>query len=76
MEMQDTHKGYWRITKGKTKILVHPGSTHPYKPTSFIYNTDPPHKSKADFYEIRRVGRSLYTEEQLFEYFCSIAEQL
>lgn len=30
--MQDTHKGYWRITKGKTKILVHPGSAHPYKP--------------------------------------------
>lgn len=26
MEMQDTHKGYWRINKGKTKILVHPGS--------------------------------------------------
>lgn len=40
MEMQDTHKGYWRINKGKTKILVHPGSAHPYKPTSFIYNTD------------------------------------
>lgn len=61
MEMQDTHKGYWRINKGKTKILVHPGSAHPCK-------------SKADFYEIRRVVRSLYTEEQLFEYFCSIAE--
>lgn len=74
MEMQDTHKGYWRINKGKTKILVHPGSAHPYKPTSFIYNTDPPCKSKADFYEIRRVVRSLYTEEQLFEYFFSIAE--
>ena len=59
MEMQDTHKGYWRINKGKTKILVHPGSAHPYK-------------SKADFYEIRRVVRSLYTEEQLFEYFCRI----
>lgn len=56
--MQDTHKGYWRINKGKTKILVHPGSAHPYKPTSFIYNTDPPCKSKVDFYEIRKAVRS------------------
>lgn len=42
MKMQNTYKGYWSIVKGKTRILVHPGQSNPYKPTSFIYNTDPP----------------------------------
>lgn len=41
MRMQNTYKGYWSIVKGKTRILVHPGQSNPYKPTSFIYNTDP-----------------------------------
>lgn len=74
MRMQNTYKGYWSIVKDKTRILVHPGQSNPYNPTSFIYNTDPPCKSKVDFYEIRKAVRSLYTEEQLFEYFCSITE--
>ena len=55
--MQNTYKGYWSIVKGKIRILVHPGQSNPYKPTSFIYNTDPPCKSKADFYEIRKAVR-------------------
>ena len=46
MKMQNTYKGYWCITKGKTKILVYPGSDRPYKPVSFIYNTDPPYNSQ------------------------------
>lgn len=40
MKMQNTYKGYWCITEGKTKILVYPGLDHPYKPVSFTYNTD------------------------------------
>lgn len=74
MEMQNTYKGYWCITKGKTKILVYPGSDRPYKPVSFTYNTDPPYNSRVGLLEIRRTVKFLNTEEQLFEYFCSIAE--
>lgn len=72
--MQDTHKGYWSIVKGKTRILVYPGQSRPYKPTSFIYNTDPPYNSRVGLLEIGRAVKQLYTEEQLFEYFFSIAE--
>jgi hypothetical protein len=32
MKMQNTYKGYWSIVKGKTRILVHPGQSNPYKP--------------------------------------------
>lgn len=46
-----------------SKILVYPGSDRPYKPVSFIYNTDPPYNSRVGLLEIRRAVRSLYTEE-------------
>lgn len=72
--MEFNNNGYWEINKGKTKIVVYPGTDRPYKPVSFTYNTDPPYNSRVGLLEIRRAVRSLYTEEQLFEYFCSIAE--
>lgn len=74
MEMQDTYKGYWRIVKGQTRILVFPGRNNPYVPTSFIHNLSIPYKSKVDFYKIRRAVRSLDTEDPLIKYFCSIRE--
>lgn len=46
------------------RILVHPGQSNPYKPTSFIYNTDPPCKSKVDFYEIRKAVRDILIREE------------
>ena len=49
-----------RARHGFLYILVRVILTNP---TSFIYNTDPPCKSKVDFYEIRKAVRSLYTEE-------------
>lgn len=75
MKMKLNNNGYWEINRGKTKIVVYPGSDRPYKPVSFTYNTDPPYTSRVGLLEIGRAVRSLYTEEQLFEYFCSIAEQ-
>lgn len=63
--------GEIKLWNGFLYILVRVILTNP---TSFIYNTDPPCKSKVDFYEIRKAIRSLYTEEQLFEYFYSIAQ--
>lgn len=56
------------------KVVVYPGSDRPYKPVSFTYNTDPPYTSRVGLLEIGRAVKQLYTEEQLFEYFFSIAE--
>lgn len=74
MKMELNNNGYWEINRGKTKIAVYPGLDRPYKPVSFTYNTDPPYNSRVGLLEIRRAVKSLNTEEQLFEYFCSIAE--
>lgn len=74
MKMELNNNGYWEINRGKTKIVVYPGLDHPYKPVSFTYNTDPPCNSRVGLLEIRKAVKSLNTEEQLFEYFCSIAE--
>lgn len=74
MKMKLNNNGYWEINRGKTKIVVYPGLDCPYKPVSFTYNTDPPYNSRVGLLEIRRAVKSLNTEEQLFEYFCSIAE--
>lgn len=74
MKMELNNNGYWEINRGKTKIVVYPGSDRPYKPVSFTYNTDPPYTSRVGLLEIGRAVKQLYTEEQLFEYFFSIAE--
>lgn len=72
--MELNNNGHWEIKKGQTKIIVYPVQSRPFKPVSFTYNTDPPYTSKVGLLEIGSAVRSLYTEEQLFEYFCSIAE--
>lgn len=69
MKMELNNNGYWEINRGKTKIVVYPGSDRPYKPVSFTYNTDPPYTSRVGLLEIGRAVKQLYTEEQLFEYF-------
>lgn len=74
MKMELNNNGYWEINRGKTKIVVYPGLDRPYKPVSFTYNTDPPCNSRVGLLEIRKAVKSLNTEEQLFKYFCSIAE--
>lgn len=73
MKMNINNDGNWEIKKGQTKIVVYPGQDRPYKPVSFTYNTDPPCNSRVGLLEIGRVVKGLYTEEQLFEYFCSIS---
>lgn len=61
MKMELNNNGYWEINRGKTKIVVYPGSDRPYN-------------SRVGLLEIGRAVKQLYTEEQLFEYFFSIAE--
>ena len=46
MKMELNNNGHWEINRGKTKIVVYPGSDRPYKPVSFTYNTDPPYTSR------------------------------
>lgn len=74
MKMQNTYKGYWCITEGKTKILVYPGSDRPYKPVTFIYDDGPTYISRVGLLSIKKAVESFYTEEQLFEYFYNIAQ--
>lgn len=54
MKMELNNNGYWEINRGKTKIVVYPGSDRPYKPVSFTYNTDPPYTSRVGLLEIGR----------------------
>lgn len=58
MKMELNNNGHWEINRGKTKIVVYPGSDRPYKPVSFTYNTDPPYTSKVGLLEIGRAVRS------------------
>lgn len=72
MKMELNNNGHWEINRGKTKIVVYPGSDRPYKP--YLLLIIQILLIPVGLLEIGRAVRSLYTEEQLFEYFCSIVE--
>lgn len=44
------------------------------KPVTFMYDDGPTYISRVGLLSIKKAVESFYTEEQLFEYFCSITE--
>ena len=62
MKMELNNNGYWEINRGKTKIVVYPGSDRPYKPVSFTYNTDPPYNSPR--YNVQSAVRDTLMREE------------
>lgn len=58
-------RGCWEVKKGTSRVSIYPDQDRPYKPVTFMYDDGPTYKKAVE---------SFYTEEQLFEYFCSITE--
>lgn len=63
-------RGCWEVKKGTSRISIYPGQDRPYKPVTFMYD----YISRVGLLSIKKAVKSFYTEEQLFEYFCSITE--
>lgn len=63
-------RGCWEVKKGTSRVSIYPGQDRPYKPVTFMYDDEPTYISRS----IKKAVESFYTEEQLFEYFCSITE--
>ena len=67
-------RGCWEVKKGTSRISIYPGQDRLYKPVTFMYDDGPTYISRVGLLSIKKAVKSFYTEEQLFEYFCSITE--